>query len=116
MAVIFHIVAARQWAEAADPYRGDTLESEGFIHCSTASQLVAVADRLFRGRQAMLALAIDETRVAAPIRYENLEGGDALFPHIYGPLNRDAIIAEVPLKCREDGTFHVALGRLGGRD
>ncbi len=104
MAAIFHIVAAREWAAASDPYRGDTLASEGFIHCSTAAQLPAVANRLFQGRQGLLAVVIDEARVA----------GDALFPHIYGPLNRDAVTALVPLICREDGTFPITPADLGG--
>ncbi len=114
MAAIFHIVAAREWAAASDPYRGDTLASEGFIHCSTAAQLPAVANRLFQGRQGLLAVVIDEARVAAPIFYENLEGGDTLFPHISGPLNRDAVTALVPLICREDGTFPITPADLGG--
>ncbi len=116
MAAIFHIVAAREWAGASDPYRGDTLEAVGFIHCSTAAQLLAVADRLFQGRQGLLAVAIDERRVAAPIVYENLEGGDELFPHIYGPLNRDAVTAVVPLVCRDDGTFLITPADAGGGD
>ena len=116
MTAIFHIVAAREWAGASDPYRGDTLASEGFIHCSTAAQLPAVANRLFHGRQGLLAVAIDEARVTAPIVYENLEGGDALFPHIYGPLNRDAVSAVVPLICGDDGTFPITPADLVGSD
>ena len=92
------------------------MAAEGFIHCSTATQLPAVANRLFQGRRGLLALVIDDARVAAPIVYENLEGGDALFPHIYGPLNRDAVTAVVRLICRDDGTFAITPGDLGGRD
>jgi uncharacterized protein (DUF952 family) len=36
--------------------------------------------------------------VEPEIRYENLEGGDELFPHIYGRLDRAAVLAAEPLE------------------
>ena len=51
-------------------------------------------------------LVIDKEKVDAEIKYEDPE---RIYPHIYGPLNRDAIASTVPVKRVEDGTF-VALG------
>ncbi len=45
---------------------------------------------------------IDKEKVAAEVKYEDPE---QIFPHIYGPLNRDAIVKELPVKRAEDGTF-----------
>lgn len=102
---IFHIASAAAWATPGDAYSGDTLESEGFIHCSTASQVLSVAHARFRGRRDLVLLCIDPKRVALEIRYENLEGGDELFPHIYGPLEREAVLGAEPLEPGADGRF-----------
>ena len=81
---------------------------EGFIHCSTPAQVLQVANARFRGRSDLLLLSIDTDRVDAEIRYENLEGGEQLFPHIYGELDRDAVIRVVEFKPQADGSFGIA--------
>jgi uncharacterized protein (DUF952 family) len=102
---IFHIASAATWGESGDAYSGDTLASEGFIHCSTADQVLDVAHARFGGRRDLVLLCIDPARVAPEIRYENLEGGEELFPHIYGPLDRKAVIRAEPLEPGADGRF-----------
>ncbi|MDZ4158968.1 MAG: DUF952 domain-containing protein [Anaerolineaceae bacterium] len=91
---IYHITTEADWLAAltAGSYTADSLASEGFIHCSEARQVVPVAEHFFHGRQDLVLLQINLRWVAAPIRFENLEGGDDLFPHIYGPLNIDAVV------------------------
>jgi uncharacterized protein (DUF952 family) len=103
---ILHITGRAQWeqARAAGAYRGDTLATEGFIHCSTPAQVLGPADALFRGRDDLVLLAIDPTKVGPEIRYEGLPGGEQ-FPHVYGPLNLDAVTRVVPFPPRPDGTF-----------
>ena len=91
--MICHITTVDHWEDAqrAGTYEGDTLATEGFIHCSTREQVAVVANARFRGREDLVVLHIDESRLSAPVKYENLEGGEELFPHIYGPLNLDAV-------------------------
>ena len=48
-------------------------------------------------------------KLTSPIREENTEGGDELYPHIYGPLNVDAVVSVQPLAPRADGTLVIAL-------
>jgi len=107
MGIIFHITNRADWAaaQAAGAYTADSLASEGFIHCSTAVQVLATADRIFRGRRDLLLLSIDSARVKPEIRHENLEGGTQLFPHIYGALALDAVVAVHEFPPREDGSF-----------
>ena len=50
-----------------------------------------VGKRYFRGRQDLVMLCIDSDRVTAPVKYEDLNGEGMLFPHIYGPINTDAV-------------------------
>ena len=92
--LILHIAEREAWyeAQASGSYGADSLKSEGFIHCSKPGQINAVANRYFQGRTDLVLLHIESDRVSAEIRYENLEGGEELFPHIYGPLSLDAVI------------------------
>ena len=104
--VIFHICSSATWAAAlkSGSYKGDTLLSEGFIHCSTRDQLIEVADHIFRGRAGLQLLLIDEARVKEEIKYEDA-GNGKFYPHIYGPLNIDAVMRTVAFPPQEDGTF-----------
>jgi uncharacterized protein (DUF952 family) len=104
--VIFHIATRGAWDEAvrAGSYRVDTLETEGFIHCSEAHQVAEVANVRFRGREDLVLLWIDPARVRAAIKYEDASDGSGTFPHIYGPLNTDAV-ARVTSFIERDGTF-----------
>src|SRR5512135_3559896 len=104
--MIFHITTREAWDEAAraGQYRPPTLETEGFIHCSEARQVAEVANVRFRGREDLVLLWIDEEKVRAEIRYEQaLDAGDS-FPHIYGPLNTDAVARATDYR-EEDGSF-----------
>ncbi len=104
-ALIYHIAPASAWPPAGGVYDGTSLADEGFIHASTAAQLLPVADRLFAGRTGLVVLAIDPDRVGVPVVYENTEGGSELFPHLYGPLDPAAVVATAPLEPGPDGRF-----------
>src|SRR3954447_2783060 len=97
MPAILHITSRDGWdaAALAGNYRGDTLATEGFIHCSTPDQVVRVANARFSGRTDLVLLRIDPARLNSDLRWEMSEPGEA-FPHIYGPLNLDAVIDVLP--------------------
>jgi uncharacterized protein (DUF952 family) len=104
--VIFHIATRDGWNEAAGAgeYRADTLETEGFIHCSEAHQVADVANVRFRGREDLVLLWIDPARVRSEIKYENASDGSGKFPHIYGPINTDAVARATDYR-EEQGLF-----------
>nr|WP_290227301.1 DUF952 domain-containing protein [Trichocoleus desertorum] len=106
MPVIFHITSTPQWEQAQleGIYQGDTLASEGFIHCSTLPQVVGVANRYFAGQTDLLLLCIVSEQVQAEIKYEALVGDEA-YPHIYGPLNLDAVSQVLPWTAQPNGSF-----------
>jgi uncharacterized protein (DUF952 family) len=111
---IYHITEREVWvaAQAAGEYRTDSLEAQGFIHASTSAQVVDTADRFYRGQDGLVLLCIVPARLTAPLRYEaaSHEGHakDAgLFPHIYGPLNLDAVERAVAFPCAADGSFEM---------
>ena len=77
--------------------------ADGYIHLSTASQLPGTLDKHYAGRTGLVIAAVDLTRVADILRWEVSRGGQ-LFPHLYGVLKMDAIIATAPLERLADGT------------
>ena len=90
---------------AAGSYEPASLRRQGFIHCSTPDQVVAVANALFRGQRNLVVLCINTDTVGHEVKYENLEGGQKLFPHVYGPLTPDAVVQVVDFLPGSDGTF-----------
>ena len=106
MALILHITSRSAWQQAdrLGRYDSDTLTSEGFMHCSTPAQLLATANRFFLGQSGLVLVCIDSDRVEAEIRYEESEPGER-FPHIYGPLNLDAVTQVLEFEPQSDGSF-----------
>lgn len=104
---ILHITSAAHWADAKarGAYVADSLATEGFIHCSDPHQVMWVANQRFRGRMDLVVLHIDPSRLNADVRYENLEGGTPLFPHVYGPIPCSAVVEAVAVVPGQDGLF-----------
>ena len=103
---ILHICTEDAWlaAQEAGTYRAASLDTEGFIHCSTPAQVVGSANRYYAGQSGVVLLSIDPHKLTSPLKYERASSGDT-FPHIYGPLNVDAVVEVVPFPCDADGAF-----------
>jgi uncharacterized protein (DUF952 family) len=105
MTTIYHLVLRRIWESERDqPYRADSLASEGFIHCSFADQVARSANRFYAGAEDLLVLHIDPARLTSPLR-EETSGSGEVFPHIYGPINRDAVVTAEALTRGADGRW-----------
>ena len=109
MAIIFHIAKREDWehGQAIGSYQPAMFSQEGFIHCSTAEQVIAVANLRFRAQTGLVLLSIDTDRVVHEVRYENLEGGSQLFPHIYGELEPQAVLKVSEFRPGPDGYFRM---------
>jgi len=100
---IYHIAVAADWARAVRDgqytmsTRDRTLAEQGFIHAATAEQVALVANAFYRDVPDLLLLVIDPALVGPEIRYEPVPGQADPYPHIYGPLNLDAIVETRPL-------------------
>ena len=94
MNTIYCLVPAPYWANYAekDEYIPRDYQQEGFIHATKGDDLLArVTGRVYRDYDGeLLLLVIDENRVRNEVKYEQASDGN-LYPHIYGPLNTDAI-------------------------
>ena len=93
---IFHIAEPNDWAARTNIYLAPSLETEGFIHCSTAEQVGGVAATFFAGREDLMLLTIDSHTVEELLLFEDLYEMGEKFPHIYGPLPVTAIVTAVP--------------------
>lgn len=91
MPFIYHICLKEDWevAPKTGSYSTRSLAEEGFIHCSRMEQIPEVARRFFPGVPNLVLLEIDPDKLAAELRWEQVD--DQHFPHIYGPINLDAI-------------------------
>lgn len=110
--LILHITTRGQWQHALDAgvYTVGSLESEGFIHCSLPEQVVFAANAHYRGETGLILLCIDSNCVEAEIRYE---GEIDRYPHVYGPLNIDAVVDIVDFPPESDGRFTLPLSLSG---
>lgn len=99
MPEILHVMPAAVWkkAQTEGEYRGDTLATEGFIHCCLLGQLDGVISRYFQGQTGLVVLRIKPERLTSPLRWANPPGSTETFPHVYGPLNLDSVVEVVPL-------------------
>jgi len=86
-------------------YRPATLDADKFIHASPADQLTRVANKYYLDKKDVRLLHIDPSLVKAEIRWEPATGG--LYPHIYGPLNLDAVVKVTPIFTGLDGKIRI---------
>lgn len=109
MTLILHITPRSHWQKARQDgvYRADSLETEGFIHCSTPTQVVATANAFFRGQTGLVLLCIESDRVQSEIRYETANGNQ--YPHLYGLLNLNAVAQAIDFEPNADGSFTLPL-------
>lgn len=104
---ILHICPRPEWAPAlsAGEYRPHSLQTEGFIHCSTDAQVLGVANSLYVDADDLVLLVIDPRILVAPLVYEDCYELGQEFPHIYGALNVNAVVTVIPFPRDADGTF-----------
>ena len=97
-AIIFHIAHLSDFQDRQpdDDYRCASLTQEGFIHCCDKGQLAGVVSRYYKDIDDVTLLLLDADKIKPALIHENTVGGSELFPHIYGPINADAIIEALP--------------------
>lgn len=116
---IFHIATAADWQRAMETGTyttstiGRSLDEEGFIHASRRDQVQGVFDRYYRDAgEHLVLLTIDPSRLAhAEVRVEPV--GDDTFPHVYGPIDRGAVVDVTPLDRRGRGETLMSLWMKG---
>lgn len=112
--LIYHITTQAAWlmAQTSGEYRAESLVTQGFIHFSTAEQVARVANAVYAGQTGLVLLVVDLARLTAVLRSEPADvtipvehGTGELFPHLYGALNLEAVVAVVDFAAGADGMF-----------
>jgi uncharacterized protein (DUF952 family) len=127
---IYHITtrAAAQQARESGEYRTESLAGQGFIHFSQLFQTLNVANAFYAGQSNLVILVVDIARLKADLKFEgpihpasaqgaaslpavevypSSSGADTLFPHLYGPLNFDAVVRQVDFPLGPQGSFEL---------
>ena len=111
--MIYHVVPLADWNAAPDrPYAPASLVEDGFVHCSPDEETtLAVVNAFYRDApRPLLALLLDERRLTARCAWEQAvpapppgvaEG--TLFPHVFGPVDRDAVTRILEVEWDEEG-------------
>lgn len=113
--MIFHITSRTDWeaAQTRGEYIAESLASEGFIHCSTISQVIPVADNFYKEQNSLLLLMIEPTLLSSTLKWEAPSGGTPppgvpegdQFPHVYGPINLEAVVGSSDFIRDENGKW-----------
>ena len=108
--LIYHITSRTSWSAApkSGVYSADSLTSQGFIHCSKIDQILRVANAYYSNQHGLVILEIDPAQLKPELRWEaGTDKADELFPHIYGPLNLEAVEHVLDFEPGADGKFHM---------
>jgi len=120
--IVYKIVTGQQWDEArqAGLFKGAPVDLEdGFIHFSTAEQVLETAAKHFKGQDGLLLVAVEVAALGDALVFEPSRGGK-LFPHLYADLPLSAVRSVDAFPLGADGRHHFKVvaanpsGRSGG--
>jgi uncharacterized protein (DUF952 family) len=99
MPIIYHVTTTEDWnaAKQKGVYEHPSLKDEGFIHCSQDQQVAGVLERYFAGKTDLVKLVIDTDKLTSKFVFDWSPSLADTFPHVYGPINTDAVIDVIAL-------------------
>jgi predicted cupin superfamily sugar epimerase/uncharacterized protein (DUF952 family) len=111
--VIIHLISLADVRAQDGPITAESLRTQGFVHCSPDEPtMLAVANRFYaNATEQQIALILDPDKITADVRWEAPDppdGSTALFPHVYGPIDREAIV-EIRYARRDVTNAYVSL-------
>ena len=109
MTIIYHLIQESDWevAKPSGEIRPASLAEEGFVHCSKdEEQVTRVANRLYPGRLDIIVLELDTGLLTSPLKHEPSRSGE-VYPHIYGPLNVEAVVRVRNMSSGADGRLYL---------
>ncbi len=102
---ILHITPGAEWGSSEHDLEPESLSTEGFVHCSDPEQVLFPANALFAGQAGLLLLVVEVARLTQRLVYEDCYETGQVFPHVYGPLERSAVVATFAFEPGSDGVF-----------
>jgi len=110
--MIYHLCQRQEWmnSQKQGEFRDTSLVQDGFIHCSQYDQVTEVANRYYKGVPDMVVLCLEPGKLISEIRWEKV--GSEYYPHIYGPINLEAVNKIIAIEPISDGTYPAIPGLL----
>jgi uncharacterized protein (DUF952 family) len=107
--MIYHICTEAEWQNclSLEIYFPSRYENDNFIHCSTAKQIEKIANTHYKNESKIYLLIIDDRLEKTHIKYENLDGGKELFPHIYRELPKSSISSVQKISKKANQQFQI---------
>jgi uncharacterized protein (DUF952 family) len=106
MRLTYHLVPRARWdaSDPAEPLGAPSLGTEGFIHCTDgAANMVATANRHYAAEPGpFVVLSVDLDRITSAW---SVDDPDRIYPHIFGPVDRPAIVGVTAIPRDDQGTF-----------
>ena len=105
--MILHCMKKAEWNLLKDQRAWGLrqIEAEGFIHCSTVEYFWRVAPNFKDVKEEMVLVCIDESKLRSEVRYEDGDNCGRAYPHVYGPVNNDAVVMVLPFLRDESGNY-----------
>lgn len=105
---VFHILDRPAWEafRRSGQYAPESLNLEGFIHCSLAEQVAETANRFYAGRDNLVLLEIDPAGLGNALIFEPAADHPGDFPHIYQPLKLPSVVTAHDFSPGKGGRFH----------
>jgi uncharacterized protein (DUF952 family) len=99
MPIVYHITTSAAWNKAQQQgfYETPSLKEEGFIHCSQEHQVEGVLQRYYSGQTGLVKLVIDTDKLTSKFIFDWSPSTADTFPHVYGPINVNAVIEVVTI-------------------
>lgn len=97
--IVVHLINLSEWESSrGDPLLfSESISQFGFVHCCLPEQVTGVLEKWFTQQDNVIAVEIDSDLLDVPLVFENLEGGEEQFPHIYGLVKQNAIAKWYPI-------------------
>jgi len=125
MGYLYHLCSQASWDAATSsgvPYKPPTYDQDGFTHLTQdPALLIPVANTFYTGEPGdWIVLCLDDSKLSSEVKFEpaapvgsrppaglkgSAQADEPLFPHLYGPINFDAVCDKLPVKRASDGTF-----------
>ena len=104
--IAYHLAPVEVWErqKAAGSYVPEAFQSDGFVHATNGlERLLWVANEFYTAdERPYTVIVLDVSKLSSPMRYDDPE---EQFPHIYGPLNVDAVVGQLSVERGENGSF-----------
>lgn len=105
--MILHCMKKGEWNKVKNKktFGKKDVRKYGFIHCSTVEYFWRVAPNFRAVKEPLVLICIDENKLSAQVKYEDSDGAGRYYPHVYGEINTDSVVAVLPFNKDINGNY-----------